>query len=112
MYVGGWGCASARPRHAMRAPGAPHAPHVWVVCWLRVRRNVVGERALMDWDLQVASEAFALFQEHVCMLLHKHNGYLVRLAGCTCVCMFIVCVCVCVCVCVRLAAHCVYVCAT
>jgi hypothetical protein len=41
-------------------------------------RSVINESALMNWNLSVASEAFALFQEHVCTLLFKHGGYLVR----------------------------------
>ncbi|KAF5828909.1 nucleotide cyclase [Dunaliella salina] len=40
--------------------------------------SVVNEGALMNWNLNIASEAFALFQEHVCTMLFKHGGYLVE----------------------------------
>jgi hypothetical protein len=42
-----------------------------------VCRNVVGEKALKEWDNRVAQAALALFAEHASTLLYKHNGYLV-----------------------------------
>lgn len=47
-----------------------------------MRRHVANESALMNWNLSVASQAFALFQEHVSILLFKHGGYLVRVCRC------------------------------
>lgn len=38
----------------------------------------MNESALVKWNHAVASEAFTLFQEHVCTLLYRHGGYLVR----------------------------------